>query len=159
MQEPPHQSPYIVTNSLQCTTRCNIQCPYIVTLPPSSSPTIALNLAAPAAPLGSKKGAQTLPRKGLQPFQNLASSFHWEELEKGFKEGFPLAARSWIGVQSIHKNWLLPLATMNFQTMICCPATDLDVMCVDIGDIVAASRALHDRLSSEVEKGLILASK
>ena len=33
------------------------------------------------------------PRKGLKPFQQeaRASSFHSEELEKGLKEGFPLA--------------------------------------------------------------------
>ena len=35
----------------------------------------------------------------------------------------------------------------------------LDVMSVDIGDIVTASRAFHNRLASEVEEGLVLPSK
>ena len=136
MQEPPHQAPYIVTKP-SCTALYYTVLQYSVSLycdPPSLLlPHNSLELGSfSSQPSGSKKGAQTLPRKGLQPFQNLASSFHWEELEKGFKEGFPLAARSWIGVQSSLKNWLLLLATMNFQTLINCYATDLDIMSIDI---------------------------
>ena len=43
--------------------------------------------------------------------------------------------------------------------MVCCYATDLDVMSVDVGDIVTASRTFHYRLAGEVEEGLVLPSK
>ena len=76
---------------------CNLQCPFIVTAPSSSSfssfsPTTALNLASPAE-IGSKKGAPALPTLH-QPFQRVKpfqgpnpSSIHSEELEKGLKNG------------------------------------------------------------------------